>query len=548
MQWVGDAANFPNDTALPADGDIVDAIVYETGSDTNSGLLVLLNAGQAVVNEGGGGDQSAHSNQRCANGSGGARNTSSYSQFSPTPGEENTCGTGGPAFGVCGEAATMIYDVQGNGPVSPLNGTVGVVLEAVVIADFQAGNQLSGFFLQEEAADADADPGTSDGIFVFDNGFAEVIAGDVVRVQGAVTEFFGLTQLNNVSNLSVCAPGIVPAAAIVNLPVTAVDDFERWEGMLITVPDTLYVSGNFTQGRFGEVDLSVGAPLDNPTNVAAPGPDAAALRELNNRSRIQLDDGSNVQNPGTLRTGDSIAGLTAVLSYSFGAYELHPVDALNFTRVNTRPAPPDVGGAVRVASINVLNFFTTLDDSGSICGPGSNLGCRGADTADELTRQRDKLVAAISKLDAHVVGLVEIENHPFDVPITDLVNGLNAVPGAGTYDYISTLAIGTDAIRVGLIYQSAVVTPVHSFAVLDSSVDPLFNDQRNRPVLAQSFHENSSEAVFTVAVNHLKSKGSSCASIGDPDIGDGQGNCNATRTAAAVALVDWLATRCPDPW
>jgi len=78
--------------------------------------------------------------------------------------------------------------------------------------------------------------------------------------------------------------------------------------------------------------------------------------------------------------------------------------------------------------------------------------------------------------------------------------------------------------------------------VLDSSVDPLFNDQRNRPVLAQSFSENTSGAVFTVAVNHLKSKSSSCSSIGDPDIGDGQGNCNGTRTDAATALVNWLAT------
>jgi len=89
---VGDAANFPNGTVLPVDGDIVDAIVYETGSDTNSGLLVLLNAGQAVVNEGGGGDQTGHSNQRCANGSGGARNTNTYTQATPTPGTDNNCG------------------------------------------------------------------------------------------------------------------------------------------------------------------------------------------------------------------------------------------------------------------------------------------------------------------------------------------------------------------------------------------------------------------------------------------------------------------------
>lgn len=89
---VGDAVNYFNDTALPADGDILDAIVYETGSDTNSGLLVLLNAGQGVVDEGGAGNQTDHSNQRCPNGAGGARNTNTYAQGSPTSGAANICG------------------------------------------------------------------------------------------------------------------------------------------------------------------------------------------------------------------------------------------------------------------------------------------------------------------------------------------------------------------------------------------------------------------------------------------------------------------------
>ncbi len=43
-------------------------------------------------------------------------------------------------------------------------------------------------------------------------------------------------------------------------------------------------------------------------------------------------------------------------------------------------------------------------------------------------------------------------------------------------------------------------------------------------------------------MNHLKSKGSDCNDVGDPDAGDGQGNCNGTRKLAAQALVDWLAT------
>ena len=102
--------------------------------------------------------------------------------------------------------------------------------------------------------------------------------------------------------------------------------------------------------------------------------------------------------------------------------------------------------------------------------------------------------------------------------------------------------LGTDAIRVGLIYKPAKVTPIGAFKVLTSAVDPRFIDTRSRPALAQTFQENATGARFTVIVNHLKSKGSACADIGDPDVGDGQGNCNVTRTNAAKALVDWAAT------
>ena len=550
----GDATSFPNDTALTT-ANLLDAIVYDTSDADDAGLLPLLNAGQPQVNEGGGGDQTGHSNQRCANGSGGARNTDTYTQRSPTPGAANDCPLPPPPFGFCGDPAAFIHDVQGAGASSPLDGIAGVIIEGVVVGDFEnTTTGLGGFFVQEQDFDADADSLTSEGIFVFNGGFGPgVSVGDLARVQGTVDEFFGLTELTAVTALTVCSSGNpLPTAASVTLPVASLSDWETAEGMLVTIPQTLYVSGNFTQGRFGEVDLSVGAPLDNPTNVVAPGAPAAALRELNNRSRIQLDDGSTVQNPlplppyigvgDTLRTGDTIPSLTAVLSFSFGVYEMHPIGPVSFTRVNTRPATPSVGGAVIVASYNVLNYFTTLDDSGPICGPLGNLGCRGADTAAEFTQQRDKLVAAISTMNADIIGLMEIENHVGDSPIADLVAEINAVAGAGTYDYVPTGPIGDDVIKVAFLYKPATVTPNGPFAVLDSSVDPLFDDTKNRPALAQSFEENSSGVAVTIVVNHLKSKGSSCADVGDPDLGDGQGNCNGVRTDAAQALVDWLAT------
>jgi predicted extracellular nuclease len=454
-------------------------------------------------------------------------------------------------LGSCGDPATLIHNIQGAGLVS---GDVGNIreIEGVVVGDFQGSAGLNGFNVQEEDSQADGDSMTSEGIFVFDPTNAIALdVGDVVRVRGAVAEFNGLTEINDVSVVIDCEATGTASASTVTLPVGDIDDFEPTEGMAVDFPQTLYASGNFTQARFGEVDLSVGGPLDNPTNVVAPGAPANALQDLNNRSRIQLDDGSSVQNPlplppylgagNTLRTGDFVAGVTGVLGYSFGLYEIHPTGPVTFTRVNDRPDTPDVGGTIQVAAYNVLNYFTTIDGDGPICGPLTDQFCRGADTASEFTRQRDKIVTAISALDADVVGLMEIENAPDNTPEADLVAGLNAATAPGTYDYIAAGPVGGDAIRVALLYQPGSVTPLGDFAVLDSSVDSNFNDDKNRAMLTQTFVENATGAVFTVGVNHLKSKGSDCDDLGDPDIDDGQGNCNVTRTTAAQAIVDFLA-------
>jgi len=312
------------------------------------------------------------------------------------------------------------------------------------------------------------------------------------------------------------------------------------------------------------VHLSPGDRLYNPTNVVLPGTPANELQALNDRSRVILDDLSNVQNPdpiihpppelsadNTLRSGYSVSNLTGVLDYSYSEYKLRPVDDVMFTAANERTAAPDpvdseegFSAAVKVASFNVLNYFTTLDTGAPICGPDGDMDCRGAESEEEFIRQRDKIINAIVAMDADVVGLIEIENprdgEP-DYAVEDLVSGLNDAAGAGTYAFIGTGDIGTDAIKQAFVYKPGEVTPVGSYAILDSSVDPTFLDTKNRPALAQTFQHETGE-IFTVVVNHLKSKGSSCSDVGDPDLGDGQGNCNLTRTAAATALVNWLAT------
>jgi uncharacterized protein len=220
-----------------------------------------------------------------------------------------------------------------------------------------------------------------------------------------------------------------------------------------------------------------------------------------------------------------------------------------------------------VVGMNLLNYFNTFADGNSStpgCFPrGIDADCRGANSAFEFERQSQKTVAAIVAMDADVIGVNEIENDGYgsNSALQSLVDQLNAATAPSTYAFIDVdtntgqvNAMGTDAIKVGMIYKPASVTPVGETAVLNTGAFGLYeiaNDPfiigRNRPTLAQAFQVNATEARFIVDVNHMKSKGSSCADnispVGpDPDLGDGQGNCNLTRKTAAEELVAWLAT------
>ena len=473
--------------------------------------------------------------------------------------------TAGPAPSCDDPETHTISQVQGSGPTSPVVDTE-VTVQAVVTADRTSG--LSGFFVQEETADQDSDPATSEGVFVRTSLPAGAAEGDVVQVTGTVREFTGTgssqTQISSGVSVLLCGTGELPPAAVLTFPVDDVGDFERYEGMRTTMPQALVISEYFNYDRFNETVVGLPMPgrdrFDTPTAVVDPGAPANDLAAEYARRRITVDDGRSSQNvsppyfPGTVDTpftlgnrfrgGDTVTGVTGVVEHTFGLYRVHPTEDAAYAAVNPRPdSPPSVGGDVKVGSFNVLNYFLTLDQSPTrgTCGPGGNQDCRGADDAGELQRQRAKIVDAIARLDADVVGLMEMENTTGVEPAADLVAGLNDLLGAGTYDFIDTGVVGTDAIRTGFLYQPASVTPVGDFAVLDTSVDPRFLDTKNRPALAQTFEDASGNGV-TIAVNHLKSKGSDCNDVGDPDAGDGQGNCNGTRTAAAEALADWLAT------
>ena len=525
----------PDAIGLRLDSTLVDALSYEgdSGAPYTEGSGAGLED-TAATDEG---------LARCPDGSDTDANNVDFALRAITPGAANNCPPPPQPFGTCGDGLeTPIHAIQGSGAATPVPGSEHVI-EGVVVGDFQGSSALNGFFAQEEGGDADADDQTSEGLFVSAPGSLEVAPGDLVRVQGTVSEFFGRTQLGSVSNLAVCSSGSpLPAAVAATLPVSSLDDWEPREGMLITFPQALSISEYFNFDRFNEIVLTDGRQFQ-PTAVHEPGsPEAATLAEANRLGRLTLDDGRNSQNPNPaihpngatfdltnrFRGGDTVEDVTGVLDFAFGLYRVQPTEGAAYTAANPRPEQPDeVGGNLTVASFNVLNYFTTLNS-------------RGANTAEEFERQRTKIIAAITELDADVVGLIEIENN--EAAIEDLVDGLNGAAGAGTFAFIDTGVIGTDEIKVAFIYKPASVAPVGDFAILDSSVDPRFLDTKNRPALAQSFRTNDTGGVFTAVVNHLKSKGSDCDDVGDPDTGDGSGNCNLTRKAAAEALVDWLAS------
>ncbi len=314
-----------------------------------------------------------------------------------------------------------------------------------------------------------------------------------------------------------------------------------------------------------------------------PGPLADALQVANNLNKIILDDASQTQNPdpilfargglplsasNTLRGGDTATGIVGVLNYTWAgnsasgnAYRIRPINALNgyvnFEPTNPRPtSAPEVGGSLKVVGMNLLNYFNTFDglpdnvDNCALGVGGAAADCRGADTQSEFDRQWPKTVAAILAMNPDVIGVNEIENDGYGPTsaIAHLVDQLNAATAPGTYAFIDVdantgqlNAMGTDAIKVGMIYKPASVTPVGQTAVLNTVAFVNGGDSapRSRPTVAQAFAQNANGQVFIVDVNHLKSKGSACDL---PDQGDGQGNCNQVRVNAATELMNWLAT------
>ena len=277
-----------------------------------------------------------------------------------------------------------IHDVQGPGGSSPIVGAT-VTVDGVVTAVTS-----DGFFLQEEDAIVDADPATSEGVFVFTSSAASPVVGCQCRVSGTVTEFVPGTDLLQPPETQITAPTVVPGPVTQTLPAAVplsatfpdpagpVDQLERVEGMRVRVPSlTVTAPGEGTihepsataiaTGVFHGVLTGMPRPFREPGIRAPDAPPSGSIPP------IPRFDG----NPQTLRVDSDAAGQPIVdpatetvvmsfegpLHYQDRYYTIAPSSPIAAAGgASPVPVAPPGAGEYTLASLDLQRFYDDVDD------------------------------------------------------------------------------------------------------------------------------------------------------------------------------------------
>ncbi|UUW88561.1 ExeM/NucH family extracellular endonuclease [Pimelobacter simplex] len=510
-------------------------------------------------------------------------------------------------------ASVPIADIQGSGAASPVADSPATT-EGVVTALYPTGG-FNGFYIQTPGADT---PDRSDALFVYVGSNSALLSGlaigDSVRVSGTVKEFTSgagtLTELDvvagtvtEIASLGTVTPKTVIPGTDCALPGTACLTGAALDAAREAVEGELFApSGDFTvtdaydgsafnppatpsNNNVGEIGLAANSdkPLSTPTDIIDAQDTAAiaARTAWNNAHRVLLDDGSsttywNTQNTAAgkdlplpwltpnhhVRVGAKVTfDQPLVLDWRFG-WKLQPTSQIvgaptgKVTFEQNRPAAPQpVGGDLKLATFNVLNYFTTFGAAYGGCSsfvdragnpiavdqcPGT--GPRGAWNQASFDRQQAKIVKAINKIDADIVSVEEIENSLVvdngdrDEALAALVTALNTAAGAGTWDYVHSPVSASlpankaeqDVIRTGFIYKPAKVEVVGDAEMLFGTTE--FANAREPFAAVFKPVGGTAGDRFAVIVNHFKSKGSGV------DDGTGQGKANPDRIAQATRL------------
>ncbi|WP_328329237.1 lamin tail domain-containing protein [Kribbella sp. NBC_00382] len=277
---------------------------------------------------------------------------------------------------------TRIHDIQGSGRISAIVGTTVTNVPGIVTATRTTGS-ARGFWFQDP--NVDADPLTSEGVFVFMGSTTpSVAAGDSVLVSGRVTEFRpatgaqALTEIGGtVNTIKLSSANPLPAAIPVAFPDAytktgsleaqplepnsyVLDWLETHEGMRITLDQsTRLVSPVNTE--FGELWVTL-KPGQNPTPRGG-----TIYKSYDDQNSGRLMVASLVPAPAANVGSTLAAGTTGPLDYqSFGGYALMATQLGTITDGGLKKQmvqPPKKAGDLSVATYNVENLAATNPDS-----------------------------------------------------------------------------------------------------------------------------------------------------------------------------------------
>ncbi|HET9031817.1 MAG TPA: lamin tail domain-containing protein [Dokdonella sp.] len=376
-----------------------------------------------------------------------------------------------------------IHDIQGAGNSSPLEGqrvnTQGNIVTAIGPA---------GFFMQAADADADASVMTSEGIYVYTFSAPAVAVGDKVDLTANVVEYFGLTELNGVSNLVIVSPGnSLPTAVVFDANTPSQDlltlscgttNFECFEGMLVQIDNGIVARANpsFNSDPYAQIFVSASGTrsLRTPGLLypLVPGVDNPNADLFNGNPHIfEIDtDALGTVPANTAITGGSRFSATGVVAYNFGDYEVWPT---SFTVTEANPIPRPVkagqlGAELRIGSFNMLRFCDTLANTTFTCGNG------GEPDAGELALKVSRLsdyVGNVLEL-PDVLGVVEVENIAVLQMLADQISTDFSVT------YTAYLEEGNDGggIDVGYLVRGDRVSNV---AITQLDKDEMWTDPRD---------------------------------------------------------------------
>jgi predicted extracellular nuclease len=455
-----------------------------------------------------------------------------------------------------------IHDIQGPGDTSPVVGrlvsTTGIVTAVV----------SNGFFIQNADNTVDADPNTSEGIFVFTSSRPTAVAtvGNLVQVTGTVNEFIPSSDPNSPSSTEIGGLSIslisngnpLPTPVTLTIadtnPAGTIDQLEKYEGMRVHV-DVMTVSGP-TDGNLSEANATStsngvffgviagipqpfrepGVQLPDPLPAGAPAtvtrwdtnPEILRVNTAVQSGSVKLD----------VTTGATVTSLTGPLDFNSRFYTIltDPDSGATATgNMSAVPVPVAAPNELTIANFNMERFFDTVDDPGT-----SDVALTATAFANRLNKASLAIRNVLNMPD--VIGVEEMEHQSTLQALADKVNSDAVAAGQPSPNYQAFLVEGNDVggIDVGLLVKGTInVISVEQLGKDTTFLQPdgttaLLNDRPPLVLTATASQPNSDTSLpFTMVVNHLRS----LLSIDDPVDGP---RVRAKREAQAEFLANLL--------